>query len=396
MSAAGIICEYNPFHTGHALHIAKTREALGADTTIICAMSGNFVQRGEAAICAKHTRAEAAVRAGADLVLELPAPWAVSSAERFAQGGVAVLSAAGAKTLSFGSESADAEALHRVAEALLAPDLAPFLREELTRGDSFAAARQRALHRIAGGEAALLSRPNDLLGVEYCKAILRLGVDMDILPIPRTTAQHDGGAGENGYASASHVRELLLSGADASSYLTDAMRALYERECMAGRAPASLANLERAVLARLRTMRCEDFAPYDSGGEGLFHRLHAASRTASTLTELFDTVKTKRYAHARVRRMALCALLDITASDAALPLPYLRVLACNARGRAHLANLRGGSVPVLTKPADVRQLGAPAQCLFELEARCTDIYLLACPAVQEGGEEWRIGPVITE
>ncbi|MBQ3496850.1 MAG: nucleotidyltransferase family protein, partial [Oscillospiraceae bacterium] len=265
MAAAGIICEYNPFHTGHALHIAKTRALLGADTTIICAMSGNFVQRGDAAICAKHVRAEAAVRAGADLVLELPTPWAVSSAERFARGGVAVLAAAGAETLSFGSESADASALRRAAEALLAPDFAPLLREELLRGDSFAASRERALRRLIGEGAALLSHPNDLLGVEYCKAVLHLGAPMDILPIPRTTAQHDGGAGAEGYASASHVRKLLHAGEDASAYLTDAMRALYERECAAGRAPVSLAALERAMLARFRAMEYEEFFPYDEG-----------------------------------------------------------------------------------------------------------------------------------
>ncbi|MBQ2829614.1 MAG: nucleotidyltransferase family protein [Oscillospiraceae bacterium] len=396
MRTAGIICEYNPFHTGHALHIAKTREALGADTTVICAMSGNFVQRGGAAVCAKHARAEAAVRACADLVFELPTPWAVSSAERFAQGGVSMLAAAGAEVLSFGSESGDANMLRRLAKALLSPDFTPILQEELARGDSFAAARERALRRLVGDEAAHIARPNDLLGVEYCKAILSLGANMDICCIPRTTAQHDGGAGADGYASASHVRKLLCAGEDASAYLTGAMRALYERECAAGRAPVSLANLERAMLARFRAMDCEDFSPYDEGGEGLYRRLYTASRTAASLAELFEKVKTKRYAHARVRRMALCAFLGITASEARLPLPYLRVLACNARGRAHLAGLRGGAVPVLTKPADVRQLGTAAQRLFETEARCTDLYTLACPAVQEGGAEWKIGPVILE
>lgn len=138
MGAAGIIAEYNPLHLGHRYQMERTRALLGEKTPIVCVMSGNFVQRGAFAIVRKHVRAEAAVCAGADLVLELPLPWALASAERFARGGVRVLQAAGVVShLSFGSESGDAPLLMELARGLLHPDFPPLLRQELRSGDSF-------------------------------------------------------------------------------------------------------------------------------------------------------------------------------------------------------------------------------------------------------------------
>jgi predicted nucleotidyltransferase len=180
MPIAGIIAEYDPLHAGHLYQISRVRDLLGADTPIVCAMSGNFVQRGGFAIVRKHVRAEAAVRSGADLVLELPLPWAISSAEGFGLGGAEVLARTGIVThLAFGSECADAERLKRAAQALGAPEFPDLLRKELAAGDSFAAARQRAVEKIADtGTAGVLGSPNNILGVEYCKALTRLGSEL--------------------------------------------------------------------------------------------------------------------------------------------------------------------------------------------------------------------------
>ena len=397
MRTAGIISEYNPFHRGHAWQLGELRRRLGADTAVVCAMSGNFVQRGDFAILRAHARAEAAVRGGADLVLELPLPWAIASAEGFAAGGVGVLAATGAvDTLVFGSECGDTETLKAVAAALESESFAAYLRQGLQEGVSFAAAREAAARELLGDRAAVLAQPNDILGVEYCKAIARQAAALMPLALPRRGVGHDGGTAE-GFASASHIRELLTNGEDASAYLTAESAAIYARECAAGRAPVTMQNAERAVLSRLRAMCEEDFARYDSGNEGLYRRFYDAARTAASVDELLSAVKTKRYAYARLRRMLLAAYLDVTAADVPPEVPYLRVLACNERGRKLLKTIKKtGSAPVLTKSADVRALSEEAQKLFALTARAADQYVLAYPELRaaRGSSAWTEGPVI--
>ncbi|QNL45117.1 nucleotidyltransferase family protein [Oscillibacter hominis] len=395
MGAAGIIAEYNPLHLGHRYQMERTRALLGEKTPIVCVMSGNFVQRGAFAIVRKHVRAEAAVCAGADLVLELPLPWALASAERFARGGVRVLQAAGVVShLSFGSESGDAPLLMELARGLLHPDFPPLLRQELRSGDSFPRARQRALEQLLGTRAHRLEQPNDLLGVEYCKALVQLAPQIEPLAILRTGAWHDGEA-VGGIASASAIRALLEDGKEADRYMTPDMARLYREELAAGRAPVNLAASERAVLARLRTMEEADWALYDEGAEGLYHRFYDAAISCATVEELLRTVKTKRYPMARLRRMLLRAYLGLR--DLPEEIPYLRVLAAGPRGRELLARMRRcAELPVLTKPADVRCLSPEANRVFALEARAADLYALAYPSLCQaaGGSEWTTGPHI--
>ena len=206
MRTAGIISEYNPFHRGHAWQLGELRRRLGAETAVVCAMSGSFVQRGDFAVMRTHARAEAAVRGGADLVLELPLPWAIASAEGFAAGGVGVLAATGAvDTLVFGSECGDTETLKAVAAALESESFAAYLRQGLQEGVSFAAAREAAARKLLGEKAAVLAQPNDILGVEYCKAIARQAAALMPLALPRRGVGHDGGAAE-GFASEPHPR----------------------------------------------------------------------------------------------------------------------------------------------------------------------------------------------
>ena len=396
MKTAGIICEYNPFHSGHAWQIREIRRRLGEDTAIVCAMSGNFVQRGDFAVCRKHVRAEAAVRGGADLVLELPMPWATASAEGFARGGAELLAGTGVvETLCFGSECADTGRLLRVAECLTGDAFKTALRGALGKGVSFAAARQAAAaERLLGGDAAVLEHANDILGVEYCKALQGSGIEP--LALPRMGVGHDAGAGE-GFASASYLRERLIENQQLGDYLTPDMARLYEQERAAGRAPVTAANAERAMLARLRSMREEDFARYDEGREGLYHRLYEVSRTAARMEQLLDAAKTKRYAYARLRRMVLRMYLGIEVGDMPERVPYLRVLACSERGRALLKRMKcSAPLPVLTKSADVRALSGQAQRVLRMEARATDLYALAYPELSQacGGSEWTTNPVV--
>lgn len=400
MRAAGIIVEYNPLHSGHLRLIEAGRAELGPDTAFICAMSGSFVQRGDFALLRKHARARAAVESGADLVIELPLPWALSSAEGFADGGVQVLAATGVVDhLLFGSECGDVSALERAAVALLSPAFQDWLRRELPGAVSYAAARERALGALLPEEAALLKSPNNILGIEYCKALLRQGAAIRPVTVRREGAPHDGPLAPDAHPSASALRALLRQGRreEAMALLPPAMRRAYEAEEAAGRAPVFRENCQRAILARLRSMTAAEFAALDTGREGMWNRLYDASRAAATLRSLLEAAGTRRYAMARLRRMVLWAYLGLTPADVPARVPYLRVLAANGTGCRLLAEMRKTSaVPVLTKPARVRCLGPEALRLFEAEVRATDLYTLAYPRLEAaaGGAEWREGPVI--
>jgi len=402
MKIAGIIAEYNPLHGGHTHLMEEICSQLGEDTAIVCVMSGDFVQRGDFALVRRRARAKAAVQSGADLVLELPLPWAVSSAERFADGGVRMLAATGIVThLAFGSECGDAAALMRLAETLNSPELTGQLKEELASGVSFAAARQKAVARLLTAEqAALLEDPNNILGVEYCKSIHRHGFAMEPLTIPRKGDAHDSAeVGDVTAPSASAIRALLREGRkeDALTLMTPDMEAAYLTEERLGRAPVFLETCERAILAKLRSMTIEDFAALDEGREGLCNRLYEASRRATSVAEILEQAKTKRYAYSRLRRMLLWAYLGLKPADFPEEPAYIRPLAANAVGRQLLGMMRKrASVPVLTKPGDVRRMDEVAQKLFELEARGADLYALAYPdlSAAEGDSIWREGPVI--
>ena len=401
MHIAGIIIEYDPLHTGHLHLMAETRRLLGEDTAIIGVMSGNFVQRGEFAIVHKRVRAKAAVQSGMDLVLELPLPWAVSSAERFAEGGVQTLLATGSVShLVFGSECGDTEALKRLASALCSDTLSVYLRRELSEGISFATARQRAVAKLLSPEdAALLERPNNTLGVEYCRSLLRHDAQIQPLTVARQGSAHNGELQSGAHPSGSAIRILLRAQERgvALSLMAPAMRAGYQEEEAAGRAPVFSDVCERAILARLRSMTAEDFVAFDEGREGLSNRLYDASHTATSVAEILELAKTKRYAYSRLRRMVLWAYLGLKPAEIPNTVPYLRPLAANETGRALLARMRRtATVPVLTKPNHIRRLDGTARSLFDLEARAADLYALAYPDLSAavGGSAWRDGPVM--
>ena len=385
METAGIVAEYNPFHRGHAWHIAETRRRLGGDAPVVCVMSGHWVQRGECALADKWLRAALALDRGADLVVELPTPWAMASAESFARGAVSLLAATGVvDVLSFGSETGELAPLEEAAAALDAPDYPERLRAALGRGLSFPAARQEA----AG--AACLSAPNNNLGVEYLRSLRALGSTIRPLTVPRQGAGHDGPAA-GGFASASELRRLLRAGRgeEAAPYLT----APWSGEL------ADMQHIERAVLSRLRTMGEGDWAALPDGGgaEGLPSRLAKAAREAVSLEDFYTRAKTRRYPHARLRRLALAAFLGLRAAERPAAPPYVRVLGLGGRGRALLRRMKDTCpLPVIVKPAQARELDGPARMLFESEARYTDLYGLCFPAPRPCGAEWIHSPVVGE
>ena len=355
----GIVCEYNPFHLGHRKQIDSIREKFGANTGIICAMSGNYVQRGHPAVFDKTIRAEAAIRCGADLVVELPVTTSLSSAEGFAAGGVAVLSRL-CDGLCFGAETADLRQLLGTAEALLSEDFPKLLRRELDTGRSFPAARQAALEKM-GLPGAILESPNNILAVEYCKAILRQSSPMRPLPISREGSYHAKEADfEN--PSATSLRIRLQNGLDISGYLPEAAGQVF-----AGAPIHTLEAGQRAVLSRLRTMEDAEFEVLPFGSEGLWRKLMRESRTQATLEAIAAAVKSKRYTRSRIDRMILCAFLGITAPMLEAEIPYVRVLAFNNRGREILSGAK--------KDGFFLNAGQPApHPLWEMEQRWEDLY----------------------
>lgn len=395
MQICGIVCEYNPFHLGHAWHVSRVRELLGEDTAVVGCMSGDFVQRGEAALLPKHLRARAAVLGGADLILELPVPYALSSAEGFAQAGVRILSGLGVLThLSFGAETADEGFLRESAAILLEHDTVAATLANLKTGVSYAAARERALFAKMQERAALLSLPNNILAVEYCKAVLRQELELSLLPIPRRGAEHDGQSREEGFASASAIRAMVRggNGAQAAGYLPESTRGLLRNAMTEGRALTDTSRLETAMLSRLMELSPQQLASLPGASEGLEHRLFAAIRENRSVECIAMAAKTKRYALSRIRRMLYCAFLGVTKEDAALPAPYIRVLAFNDRGREVLRLARKrAALPLLTKPAHVEELSPEAGRIFDLEARACDQYHLALPSWKAllPGADWR-------
>ena len=355
----GIVCEYNPFHLGHRKQIDSIREKFGANTGIICAMSGNYVQRGHPAVFDKTIRAEAAIRCGADLVVELPVTTSLSSAEGFAAGGVAVLSRL-CDGLCFGAETADLRQLLGTAEALLSEDFPKLLRRELDTGRSFPAARQAALEKM-GLPGAILKSPNNILAVEYCKAILRQSSPMQPLPIFREGSYHAKEADfEN--PSATSLRIRLQNGLEISEYLPEPAGRVF-----AGAPIHTLEAGQRAVLSRLRTMEDAELEVLPFGSEGLWRKLMRESRTQATLEAIASAVKSKRYTRSRIDRMILCAFLGITAPMLEAEIPYVRVLAFNDRGREILSGTK--------KDGFFLNAGQPApHPLWEMEQRWEDLY----------------------
>ncbi len=397
MNISGIISEYNPFHMGHKHHIDQSRAMLGDDCGIVCVMSGNFVQRGEAAAFSKNARAECAIHGGADLVLELPLPWALSSAEGFARGAVGVLGATGVVShLSFGSESGDIAPLDAAAKVLLRPEMDAIIKDTLSEGISYAAARQAAAERLAGRAIPELRSPNNILGIEYIKAIYEQRLAIEPVTVRRIGAGHDqSGGGE--LPSASELRRRLGRGESVLANMPAACAKVLEREMHNGRGPVKGTALDIAIISRLRMLPQSVYENLPDAGEGIGLRLCRAAKSEVSVDAVIAAAATKRYALARLRRMTMCAALGIKAGDSEGIPPYIRVLAANERGCAILKKMRDrASLPIITKPAEINSLGAEARACFALEREATDLFVLGFSAREErkGDRDFRMSPAI--
>ncbi len=367
MKNIGIVCEYNPFHNGHAYQLQMVKR----EGRAVCLMSGSYVQRGEPAIIDKYTRAKGAVLCGADLVLELPIPYAVSSAEGFAEGAVEIFSRLGVMDgLSFGSESGSVEELMDCARLVLSEGFVPLLKEQLGKGLSFPRARQIAAESL-GIPSGIMDLPNNILGLEYCKALLRRNSSIQPLVLKRQGAYH---GGQDPHApSASYLRSIE----NWEGYVPQAAWEIFA-EADRYRVEAG----ERAWLSRLRFMDEAAFQTLPYGSEGLWRKVMEACRNSGTLEEIIEKAISKRYPRTRLQRMLLCAYLGITEEMQKEPVPYVRVLAMNHSGQELMRHLRKSSdVPILHPGED-----APRGAYAQMERRAEDLYgLFRCGKVQKAG-----------
>lgn len=399
MKIAGIIAEYNPFHNGHAYHIERTRAEKGGceATHVVAVMSGHFVQRGEPALLPKADRVRMALAGGVDLVLELPLPWALSSAEAFARGGVSILKALGCvDSISFGSECGDVALLEQVADAMESDRFSTLLRYHLEGGIAFPEAQSRAVAEVAGDKlAGLLARPNNTLGIEYIKAVRRLAPSIQPFTVPRMGAEHDDMAPLGDTASAGFLRTVILSGKmlSAAPYMPRTVYRMLSDAAAAGHCPADTRRLERGILSHLRRMPAEELAGCPGISEGLHNRVKEAVSTASTFEELEQAIKTRRYPLTRIRRMLWAAFLGIPRGLSEQAPPYVRVLGYTERGRAILNKAREASAPLLGRASQAEKLTGTARQVWELECRAADLYALTLPKPFPCGAEYTTGMI---
>ena len=396
MSIFGIVCEYNPLHLGHLHQIKESRKILGDDSILVCVMSGDFVQRGEAAMFSKFARAEAACRCGADIVLELPLPWCLSSAEGFASGAIDILAAAGCTHISFGSESGDIEKLTKLAKYSVSDNVRQNIKAlyKCSAAMPYAKVRQLAIEQEIGGDSELLSSPNNILAVEYIKAIINKKYNITPITVKRVGNGHDC-KGEEGPKSATELRELMEKGVSIDEFIPEEAARVYNREIEQGRVKRN-EILEAAILSRLRMFEQDYYESIPDGGNGAGRRLYKSVMEHSNLHDIAYHAATRPYPRARMRRMMMYAALGISAELTKQTPPYMRLLAVNEKGRVYLRQLEESPIPLVTKPAVIRTMDENAQKVFAIGALAHDLYTLqfVTNSDKKAGEDWRKGPVV--
>lgn len=384
MKIAAIICEYNPFHNGHKYHIEQTKKQYGA-THIVCVMSGNFTQRGDVALCDKYERARAALKSGADLVLELPVAFSLASAEYFARGAVHIINSLGCvDMLSFGSETGNSDILKEAAGAVhFALDSDDFT-DYMKRGLSYPAALKKVVEEYYTSDVVdILTGPNNILGVEYIRALDMAGGTIEPVTVKRYGAAHDSEEISR-TVSASKLRKMIRNGEDVTCY-TDFSD--YENY-------AVIERLETAILAKLRTMTKSDFEKLPNGGGGIENRMVKAARTATTLPQLMLMIKSKNFTMSRIRRLILCAFLGITKNDLKNMPSYIRILGMNDKGKEILSAAKECPLPIDTSLSALSKTSDIAGKQARLEERAGNMYALALEKRKPCGTDFTAKPII--
>ena len=376
---AGIVCEYKPFHKGHKYHIEQVREQTGSEY-VVCAMSGSMVQRGEVAICDKWERASIALQNGADLVIEIPAYYVLQSADNYAYGSVALLNSLGVvDTLVFGSESGDCEKLRTIADIITdePADYSEALAKAMDKGMSYPSACEYALKTYMNTDFEFT--PNDILGINYIKAINQLGSTITPYAIRRTNDYHSTDANCN-MASATAIRNMIKNGEDISSHVPQPPASIYLTSA-----------LSAMVLGFFRTAKADSLTDIIGMEEGLANRLISCAKTATDYDSFVDLCITKRYTRHRIQRVIMCCLLGIRNG---CKMDYVRILGMNDKGRELLSEIKTKcDLQIVTKTADFTPHD---NSMFGYDILSTDIAALCCEdaAQRTASKDYTTSPCI--
>ncbi len=385
MKVCAVIAEYNPFHNGHKAMLDQIR-AENPDCAITVILGSHFTQRGDVAVITKSARAEAALRCGADIVIGMPVTCSLASAEKFALGGVSIMQRTNVvDEIYFGSECGNTKLLLDAKRSLNDARVEQHIKLNLNSGKTYAKIREEAVNRFYGDKLSdIIKEPNNILGIEYLKALETLQSDIIPKTIKRIAVAHDGGtSGE--FASASYIREHIN---EAMYFVPYEMQEILEREYLAGHCPARLNEIGKAILAMLRTITPERIKSLPDLSEGIENRLIDSILSAKSLDELFESAKTKRYTMARIKRLFLYAALGITKDDADTLPQYLHILGATERGISLLSEIsEKAKLPLVTKYSDFANLRGKAKRQLEIECDAANLYSLCFPSAYPCGTE---------
>lgn len=369
MSLAGIVAEFNPLHNGHKYLIDCAKND---GHNVACVISGNFVQRGDTAIIPKFKRAETALIAGADIVVELPVPWSMSTAQNFAFGAISQLSALNIDILYFGSESGNEDLLQSVAEILESNAYNEIIKNELNNGVTFAKLRQKAVESLLGEEAALaLENPNDTLAVEYIGAAKKLGLNIKFKAIKRIGANHNDASSKDNYSTSTLLRNEIKN--SNTNYLKEFIPKNI-LSVVQSSPKSDIQKLDSAIISKLKLTDYETISKLPDLSEGLENLLYKKIKEADSYSKLCDLVKTKRYTMARVRRIILSAFLGIDNSWFLKEPPYVRILGFSSDGQTLIPKIV--KKPIITRISQINRLDETSKAVLELENKISSVYAL--------------------
>lgn len=391
MKNYAIISEFNPFHSGHKYLIEQCKN-MGA-THITAIMSGNFVQRGDFAIFPKHIRTKLALLCGVDLVIELPLPFALANAQTFARGGVQIANSMGCVShLAFGSECGNVEILKNITEIFESKYFKEIFKSEFSKGISYPDALGKAIKKYSDNEIYYntMSSPNNILGIEYIKALN--GINSEIRPttIKRIGDGYNSDKITSKFTNATNIRNLIYNKKDFTKYIPDECTELFAK---AINNTATIENNIRGLFLQLRNISIQELSEIADIKEGLENKIFKSIHNSTNLNELISNIKSKRYTHARIMRIIISCLLNVKKEYTQQEVPYIRILGFNKRGTEILSQLKKtAKLPIVTKITKTPEnFSEYANSLLNLEIHSTDIYNLFTSQIFPCGEEYRNG-----
>lgn len=389
MSVIGIVCEFNPFHNGHKYLIDTVK---GENDIVVAVMSGNFVQRGEPAIFSKEIRTKAALVSGVDIVLELPLIYATASAEYFAFNAVKILSDFGCDKIAFGTENTNVNSLDRAVDILMQEAFDEQVMKYYEDGVSFPVARQMAFDKF--NVDCDISTPNNILAIEYVKAIRKLKAKIEPITVNRQGAGYNDTNAVDNFASATHIRQMIYNNEDFVKYIPDYLLTLYNDAIKNGEY-VSKDKFDLAAFTIMRSRLNETMTDIANMGEGFDNRIKSAVKSNTELSKLYDEIKTKRYTHTRVKRAILSTILDVKNADLEIIPPYCRVLGFNTKISKQMGELaKNCAIPFVAVYSDILNLASEnANRVFELENKSTDFYNLILHNSASCSAEMKFSPI---